>query len=38
MEILVKENSYKIDIDYKSDDKLKDFFKGKKRIKIFNNY
>lgn len=34
MEILVKENSYKIDIDYKSDDKLKDFLRGRSESKF----
>ena len=34
MEILVKENSYKIDIDYKSDDKLKDFLMGRSESKF----
>ena len=34
MEILVKENNYKIDIDYKSDDKLKDFLRGRSESKF----
>lgn len=34
MEILVKENSYKIDIDYKIDDKLKDFLRGRSESKF----
>lgn len=34
MDILVKENSYKIDIDYKSDDKLKDFLRGRSESKF----
>lgn len=34
MEILVKENSYKIDIDYKNDDKLKDFLRGRSESKF----
>ena len=34
MEILVKENSYKIDIDYKSDNKLKDFLRGRSESKF----
>ena len=34
MEILVKENSYKIDIDYKSDDKLRDFLRERSESKF----
>lgn len=34
MEIQVKENNYKIDIDYKSDDKLKDFLRGRSESKF----
>lgn len=34
MEILVKENNYKIDIDYKSDEKLKDFLRGRSESKF----
>ncbi|MDK7376665.1 3-dehydroquinate synthase [Peptoniphilus harei] len=34
MEILVKENNYKIDIDYKNDDKLKDFLRGRSESKF----
>lgn len=34
MKILVKENNYKIDIDYKSDDKLKDFLRGRSESKF----
>lgn len=34
MEIQVKENNYKIDIDYKSDDKLKDFLRWRSESKF----
>lgn len=34
MEIQVKENNYKIDIDYKSDEKLKDFLKENRESKF----
>ena len=34
MEILVKENNYKINIEYKSDDKLRDFLRGRSESKF----